>query len=139
MKLTFALTAMLFLCSCFNLKYRKVEPVEQIFSSLPNCENLPSFIRKNWYKHRTGNHYYCTSNFKENLIPNFFDCLKDLDYDQVEQIFGASFEKDDIIMFYYIGEGCEKPLRENCEMLIFVCSSNKKVHSVSFQGANSLK
>ena len=130
---------MLFLCSCLNLKYQRVEPVGQIVSNLPNCKNLPSFIHKNWYKHRTKNHYYCTENFRQRLVSDFFDCFRDLNYNQIEQIFGIATEKDEIMMSYDIGENCEKPLRENCEVLFFVFSDNGKVHSVSFQRTDLLK
>lgn len=139
MKAIFTLSVMLFLYSCLNLRYQKVEPIGQIVNNLPNCKNLPIFIHKNWYKHRTKNHYYCTENFRQRLVADFFDCLRDLDNNQIEQLFGIATEKDEIMMSYNIGESCEKPLRENCEILFFVFSGNGKVHSVSFQRTDLLK
>ena len=139
MKKILHFTIFLAFLSCFNQKYKKHKPSENIVFTDSACNKIFSFIDNNWCLNRQNSVYTVSKKFNQDFVLNHFDCIKTLTFDDIEKLLGASNYKDEISMFYYIGEYCNSPLKENCEILLFVKGENGKVNDISFQRADLLK
>ena len=125
--------------SCVNLKYKKHVPSKDVAFEDAKCREIFNFISNNWYTSRRMNLYFSSSKFHSDFISTYLGCIKTLTFNEVEKLLGAANYKDDISMFYYIGENCASPLKENCQILLFVKGESGTVNHISFQRADLLK
>lgn len=102
-------------CSPFQL----VKPVvSQV--NLPNeCENLVSLVQKNWKKHKKLNYYKGDNDFIAIIQRDYRKCITSLTGKEIIAILGQPSEDDPDFVYYFLGESCLHPMRENCEALIF--------------------
>jgi hypothetical protein len=98
------------------------QPVKPVVSqvNLPNeCEQLISLVQENWKKHKKLNYYKGEKDFLTIIQRDYRKCITSLTKKEIIAVLGQPVKDDSDFVYYFLGESCLHPMRENCEALIF--------------------
>lgn len=123
-KLTFWAVLVILTCTVSCSTFQSVKPVvSQVI--LPNdCDKLVSLTHENWKKHKKLNYYKGENDFLTIIQRDYRKCITSLTKKEIISILGQPAKDDPDFVYYFLGESCLQPMRENCEALIFYFSED---------------
>lgn len=125
-KITFfaVLTYLVCIASCST--FQSVKP-DVSHSKIPSgCESLIPLIKKNWKKHKKLNYYKGEGEFLTIIQRDYRGCITSLTKSGLIALLGQPVKDDPDFAYYYLGETCVQPMRENCQALIFYFNDESK-------------